>query len=341
MKKSVLNVMYLTDNNYVVFAGVSIISLFENNKNIDVINVYVIDDSIADENKKIYKQIAERYGREIIFLDLSRGLEILQEMKAPQYRNSYTTYLKLFAFDLLPEDVDRIFFIDSDSIVVGCLEEMISFDMQGKMVGAVRDGISHPYKVALGYPEEDSWFNMGVMLVDVHKWKSDKAQQKVIEQLKKRNAYIAVDQDILNITQHGNICTLHPKYNATPHHYIYSYDKFMKALPQKGFYDKKTIEEANKEPVIRHFERFIGESPWNKNSVHPYTELFDSYLKISPWKDYEKKIARKTIILKIEKILYKLLPHDVFLKIWAMAFKHYLDTNNKKMINSSNIKNIC
>lgn len=340
MNKEILNVMYLTDNNYVVFAGVSIISLFENNKDIENINVYVIDDSISEKNKKIYLDIANKYKRNIIFLDLSKGLKILKEMKAPKYRNSYTTYLKLFAFDLLPDDVDRLFFIDSDTIVVGSLKEIITFDMDGKMIGAVRDGISHPYKVALGYSENDSWFNMGVMLVDIKKWKKDKAQQKVIEQLRKRNAYIAVDQDILNITQHGNICTLHPKYNATPHHYIYPYDKFMKALPQGGFYDKKTMEEAENEAVIRHFERFIGESPWHKNTVHPYTSLFDKYLDMSPWRGYKKKKANKSLSLKVEKVLYKILPHNIFLKIWAIAFKRYLCKNNKKMIKTRDMKNI-
>ena len=78
MNKEILNVMYLTDNNYVVFAGVSIISLFENNKDIENINVYVIDDSISEKNKKIYLDIANKYKRNIIFLDLSKGLKILK-----------------------------------------------------------------------------------------------------------------------------------------------------------------------------------------------------------------------------------------------------------------------
>lgn len=335
-----LNVLYLTDNNYAVFAGVSIISLFENNKDIDEINIYVIDDSISQTNKNIYLKIAKKYGRNIIFLDVSVGIKILKKLGAPKYRNSYTTYLKLFAFSLLPDDVERIFFIDSDTIIVGSLKEMINFDMGGKMIGAVRDGITNPYKIALGYPETDSWFNMGVMLVDVNKWKDEDAQNKVIEQLKTRNAYIAVDQDILNITQHNNICTLHPKYNAMPHHYVYSYDAFMKALPQKGFYDKKTIEESNTDAVIRHFERFIGESPWHKNNVHPYTFLFDKYIAISPWKNFKKLNSNKNFKFKLEKFLYKILPHDVFIRIWARAFKRYLHKTNKLMSGNCRLENI-
>lgn len=337
---SKLNVLYLTDNNYVIFAGVSIISLFENNRNIDEIDVYVIDDAISDENKRIYEEIAEKYRRKIIFLDVSRGVEILKKLGAPTYRNSYTTYLKLFAFDLIPDTVDRLFFIDSDTIIVGDLSDVLSIDMKGKMIGAVKDGLSHSYKVALGYPEEDSWYNMGVMLVDIVKWKQQNAQNKVIEQLKLRNAYVAVDQDILNITQHDNIIPIDSKYNATPHHYVYSYKAFMKAFKQKGFYTKEEMENGEKNAVIRHFERFLGQSPWHKGSIHPYTKLFDKYLELSPWRGYEKKEANRSFKFKILRMLYRILPHNWFVHIWAKGFNNYLKTQNERFKNNTNIDNI-
>lgn len=336
-----LNVLYLTDNNYAPFAGVSITSLFENNKNIDKLRVFIIDDSISADNKEKFLKVAEQYGHEIVFLDMTEGINTLKKLGAPTYRNSYTTYLKLFAFGLLPNNVHRIFFIDSDSVVVDDLSEMIDIDMEGCMIGAVRDGISHPYKVAMGYNPNDSWFNMGIMLVDVDKWKSENAELKIIEQLKKRTSYMAVDQDLLNITQHGNIMTLHPRYNATPHHYVYDEKDFRKALPQGGFYDDLEImKEAQERPVIRHFERFIGESAWHLNTIHPYADLFDQYLNISLWSDYEKKPAKLSVTLKIEGILYRVLPKKIFLKIWATYFKHYLIRINKKMEHSTNIKNI-
>lgn len=336
-----LNVLYLTDNNYAVFAGVSITSLFMNNRGIDKITVYVIDDNIASDNKDKFQKLAKQYDREIVFLDLTEGIRILESMGIPKYRNSYTTYLKLFTFNLLPDSVKRIFFIDSDTVVVGDLSETIDLDMEGYMIGAVRDGITHPYKVALGYDENDSWFNMGVMLVDVDQWKKENAQDKIIAQLKKRAAYIAVDQDILNITQHGNIMTLHPKYNATPHHYVYDEKDFRRAFPQGGFYDSLEImEEAQRDAVIRHFERFVGESAWNANTAHPYAKLFDKYLQKSLWKDYKKQPAKLTMTLKIENILYRILPKKIFVYIYATAFKHYLLSTNRKMMSNTNITNI-
>ena len=340
IKDQTLNVLYLTDNNYAVFAGVSITSLFMNNTDIENITVYVIDDSIDDANKKKMTDLADEYGRQIVFLDMTEGIRTLERMGVPKYRNSYTTYLKLFAFGLLPDSVSRIFFIDSDTVVVGSLKEMISIDMEGCLIGAVRDGISNPYKLALGFDWDDSWFNMGVMLVDIDMWKETGAEEKIIAQLKKRTGYIAVDQDLLNITQHGNIMTLHPRYNATPHHYIYDHKSFIRAFPQGGFYDVKTLEEAEDTAVIRHFERFAGESAWTENTAHPYARLFDKYLKYSPWKDYQKQPSRLKGALKIENMLYRILPHGIFLYIYAYAFKRYLLKTNRRLVENEGIKNI-
>ena len=115
----------------------------------------------------------------------------------------------------------------------------------------------------------------------------------------------------------------------------------MKAFPQGGFYTKEEIESSQQNAIVRHFERFIGEGPWHKNTVHPYTQLFDYYLAMSPWKNYEKKKANTNLTLKIEKILYKIFPHDVFVYIWAMGFNHYLKQRNDEYKNNTNVKNVC
>lgn len=334
-----INILYLSDNNYAAYAGISITSLFENNKHFDNITVYVIDDSISEENKKKYLKTAEKYGRKIVFLDMSSSIKKLEEMGATKYRNSYTTYLKLFTFGILPEEVERIFFIDSDALVVDRLDDILNFDMKGMPIAAVRDALCTEYKVSLGIPAEDPWFNMGVMLVDVKKWKEFDCENRVIAQMKKRSSYVAVDQDLLNISIHGQIETLPPQYNATPHHYVYDHDQFMKWFPQTCFYNKEEIEYSIKHPVIHHFERFVGESPWHKGTTHPYTKEFDYYMSISEWKDYVKKPANLNTTMKIEKALYKTLPKKMFLPIWAYFYKRYFKKTSEKLA-SNEMKNI-
>lgn len=324
--------MYLSDNNYAVFLGVSITSLFENNRFVTNLTVYIIDDNIEPNNKEIILSIGQKYGRNIIFLDISKGIMKLRDMKAPLYRGSYTTYLKLFTFSLLPNEVHRILFIDTDTVVVGEVSEIQDINMKGNPVAAVLDNLAAPDKLCLGYSKKDLWFNMGVMLVDVDMWKRMGCEQIMIDTMQQRCAYVAVDQNILNIGLHGRISVLNPAFNITQHHQIYSYKRFLKLFPQESFYSEEVMEEAKKNPIIYHFERFIGESPWHKNNVTFYSDEFDKYLAMTPWKDYEKKPAETSIVLKIEKVLYKILPHNLFLYIYALSMNVYVWNLNKKLV---------
>ena len=312
----------------------------KNNKTIDEFTVYVIDDNISEENKLKMKTMVDSFCQKIVFLDLSVGIKILEENNIPKYRNSYTTYLKLFTFNLLPDSVHRIFFIDSDTIVVGDLGELVDYDMNGSMIAAVLDGLSYRVKLNLGYSKSDKWFNMGVLLIDVDMWKTSNGQQKIMDQLKLRKSYFAVDQDLLNITQHGNIVPLHPKYNATPHHCVFDEKSFRRAFHVDGFYDDLNLmKEAQNNAVIRHFERFVGQAPWDKNSVHPYTSLFDEYLSESPWSDYTKKDKKRSFVYKIEVVLYKILPKNIFVYIYGIGFCWFALQMEKKM-RKHGLKNI-
>ena len=53
-----MNIIYSSSDAYSELAGVSITSLFENNKNIDDIEVYIIDNGISEKNKEHFHKIA-------------------------------------------------------------------------------------------------------------------------------------------------------------------------------------------------------------------------------------------------------------------------------------------
>ena len=60
-----MNIVYSSDDNYAQHTGVSIISLLENNKHFNEINIYIVDNDIKNENKIKLNNIANRYKRKI------------------------------------------------------------------------------------------------------------------------------------------------------------------------------------------------------------------------------------------------------------------------------------
>ena len=63
--------------------------------------------------------------------------------------------------------------------------------------------------------------------------------------------------------------------------------------------------------------RFLGDFPWHKGNLHPNTAIWDSYMRRSPWSDLEKRHARRGLVFKIEKLLYRTLPKRLFLSLFA------------------------
>ena len=47
------HIVYATDDNFAEILGVSLVSLYENSKDVDDIIVYVLDSGISDENIKV------------------------------------------------------------------------------------------------------------------------------------------------------------------------------------------------------------------------------------------------------------------------------------------------
>ena len=57
----IYNVAYASDQNYAKHVGISLISLLENNKNLENIHIYIIEDNISEELKEKLLSIVNRY----------------------------------------------------------------------------------------------------------------------------------------------------------------------------------------------------------------------------------------------------------------------------------------
>ena len=65
-----MNVAYHSSNEFSPILGVSITSLFENNKDFEEINVFIIEKAINKINKEKLLKLAQSYGRNIYFIDM-------------------------------------------------------------------------------------------------------------------------------------------------------------------------------------------------------------------------------------------------------------------------------
>ncbi len=317
----ILNVLYGCDNNYAPYTGVSMTSLFENNRDMDTINVYFAGVDISADNTRKFHTLCEKYDRNIIWLDTKRAMERTKEYRCKGWNGSLATWLRFFVLEQIPDSVENLLWIDSDTLVYGNLLELVSLDLDEYAMAAVGDSICLGGRARTGLKETDTYFNAGVLLFNLEYWRKENTLIALMEHLQKNvDRYKANDQDLLNDFLKYKIFKLDLKYNCQGFLFAYDEDAYLDNLKWKGnaFYTKKEIVEAKEQPCIVHFFRFLGDYPWaiGKQNFHPLKEKYLYWKNMSLWKDDNGVQVKKDLIYRIEKILYILLPKKLFLTIF-------------------------
>lgn len=319
-----LSIIYQLNEKYVPFAGVSITSLLENNKEASSITIYVLGESISPESKQKLTEAVEKYGRRVFFPNTTSLLLRFKKLGMIPYRGTYSVYLRLFFPELIPTDVERAIYLDADTIVDGSLEPLSNFDLKGKSVGMVLESITDDYKTMIGMSTSSEYYNSGMILYDVDKWKTNGYCDKIVHHAQSiRSSYIG-DQDFINIVCEGDIFRLPPKYNFQPSHKRYTTKQYFTCFGSDPYYTPSEVEESSTDVAIYHCYRWLGDFPWNRDNLHPFNEVFDKYLKMSLWKDYKKEKAGFDRLIVIEKLLYRMLPKIIFIRVFKIAHEMML-----------------
>lgn len=321
-----INVLYPFDDNYASYAGVSLTSLFENNRDVDSIHVFVLGFDLSTETVAKFRRTAENYDREVTFLDQKCVDDVIDKYNIPSYRGARVAISRLFVSLFIPEEIDRLLYLDSDTIVKGDITELLGSELSGMPIGMVCDSVARDYKGYMGFAPDEEYFNGGMIVYDMNAWRQNRCTERIIDHIQKvRVNYEALDQDLINIVLKGEIKRLDPRFNYQPFHCVYSPELYMKTYGSEGYYDADTIKEAQRNIVILHAFRYIGMSPWDRDSLHPCVEEYRHYKKLSLWNDMDDpQDVKLSPALRIEQMLYHILPHRAFLAIFRLMFKTYM-----------------
>ena len=337
--KKVLNVLYQSNNNYADLTGVSITSLLINNQHLEQINVYVLDDMISEINLNKMKEVCHQYSRNLIIVDTTEIIKRLKELNVEPYKNTYTTYFKLFAVGGLKINTDRLLQLDGDTIINGPLDELLEMDLKDCVCAATYDCMLNEYKELVGIPKEDKYYNCGVLLINKPYWDEYGCEKKIVHHLTNvRNRYFTVDQDIINVLFRDKIKYLHLKYNFNSGFYIYGIQESIKIynLKSEYFSTVEQIQEAYDNPIINHCMGAMTGRPWEQHNIHPQNDVYDKYLAQSPWKDDPKKIVNRSILFKIQKRLYLNLPRKMYIPIHRLILRVFYTRKNQSALKKVN-----
>lgn len=275
-----MNILFSTDNNYVMPTGVLMHSISINNPQ-DVNYYLMVNESFSKENEDKLRLIAKQYGNHISFHTITDEVtKVLPFGKDNMPGHvSIATYYRLFVAQILPEDVHKIIYLDGDMIVRGSLDKLWNTDLDGYAIAAVHDmdEQKHIDSHRLPYPMETGYFNAGMQLINVDYWRKNDCLSLFMNFLKEHADKIVYhDQDVLNSCLYDKKKWVSVTYNFQ-NGFLYNseHKDYVKGL-------QREIDDAINDPIIIHFSTYS--KPWHINCFHPFCAVWRHYKKKSQWK---------------------------------------------------------
>jgi len=198
-------------------------------------------------------------------------------------------WFRIFLPELLP-DVDRILYLDVDTIVLASLDDMFATDLDGSYVAAVSNVVPLPElgRISrLGLDDPRDYFNSGVLLMNLDLMRRDGCSRKLHEfGVANGGDLLWPDQDTLNIVLGERRRRLHPRWNLMTSILFWEWCVYA--------YGAQARNEAVSDPAIRHFEGPGESKPWHARCETPHRELYFAYRRTTPWPDVaiEGSVAR-------------------------------------------------
>ncbi len=165
--------------------------------------------------------VQEKCNAELISIDANGYFEDVPLSK--QYGKP-ELYFRLLAPYILPQEMERILYMDADMIVNGSLEEFYnqSFEDAYAVVASDRfyfcDEVQMQKK-KLGMGEDDIYFNSGLILFHLKRFRENISFRDIMDFIKKnRENLFYFDQDILNclLLNHKKLCDGKYNFQAYP-----------------------------------------------------------------------------------------------------------------------------
>ena len=293
-----INICISCDDNYSEYAGVVTASILKNANKNDKHHFYILDGGVSQENKEKILSLKSIKDCEITFIEIDENkFKIYKNIATHDYL-SIAAYYRLKLGELLP-NVDKIIYLDCDTIVNTSLSDLFNTDLQNSYVAGVLDvRVKHKKKW-----KNTKYINSGVLVINLRKIRDDHIEDQYFEYAKNNPEVVQTgDQDIINFVLKDNIKILPDEWNVQVSHFNSrtSYTKY---------------------PKIIHY---IGnQKPWKFGAVTYFKKDYFNVLELTPWAKQENEKFKWKILNPLYSTLQFVKKRPLFFlrpKFWRAVY---------------------
>lgn len=210
-----LQIVFITDDKFVVPTGVAIYSLIRNKNPETECDIYVVCSGVDVALKE--KLLSLSAGTATVHIVEPRnGYEI------PDASHPHVSRTALLKFDLpnLFPNLSKILYLDGDILVQSDLTELYRTDISDVFLAAVGDMPVEKDLKWLDAVGVARYFNSGVMLLNLERMRLEGVTQQLVVAKSERRDFMTMDQDVFNHVFSERVHWIDPKYNAIVYNLI-------------------------------------------------------------------------------------------------------------------------
>jgi len=274
-----------SDGAYAPHSAAMLHSVLANSGGLEVRVHYLHGPGFAVPIQERLESMVSANGGSIAFTSIAdervEGLPTLELERVPS-----SLWYRIFLPELLPK-TDRVLYLDADTIAVDSLAPLWETQLGDSYLAAVTNVFMREHEgraERLGLDGPRAYFNSGVMLLNLDLWRRDRLSEALREYaVANRDQLGWADQDAINILLGHRRLALHPRWNL-----MNSIVDFPWSAEVLGAAE---VEEARRNPGIRHFEGPGANKPWHYLCSRELRELYLAHRRTTPWPQVELEQA--------------------------------------------------
>lgn len=268
-KMNKFNVVFSADDQYVQHLISALCSMLENTKYAHLIIINILDGGIKEKNREFLTGLVHRYGAEVLYIKVNH--DFLKDVVVNGHITE-ATYYRILIPSLFDESVEKVIYLDCDLLVRDDIYKFWSIDIGSFALGAIRVNEYNRHE-NLGIPQSADYFNAGVLLINLRKWRKEGISDKVFKFIGQYPDRLKMwDQDALNGVLHSDWYIIDYKWNLRAQMFSLDY-------VTAGFDSNQIFNQAKNNASIVHFT--TASKPWHFLNNHPYKDEYFLYLDIS------------------------------------------------------------
>lgn len=299
MINNTIHVAMASDDKYAHHLSVAVCSILKNMSKDRNLCIYLLHEKLSEETKAKLEQLQNLRQFDLKYIDVNCEKYAPFKVIGSLYV-SRLTYAR-FQLPFILESLDKCIYLDCDVLVRRDLSELWDVQLpEYALLGAVEEPFARHRNIDLSIPDSYSYFNAGVLLLDLTKLREISLEDKAFGYLKENGSLQYADQDVLNALFYKTWHALPLKWNAHSTVYI---------LRKTNVYYRYSIQEINnvyEDVAIAHFSQ--GRKPDSFISESPYRNEYWEYMKYTAWKySWPKDINPITLITRFYWLIKSLL----------------------------------